>query len=235
MDGLLHWDFNPGLAVAEQVRRHFGSTVHYSPSPSSKEFFLAVTFSSASFPLSISSVGLALQCSIGGSAAGFNVTQIGDRQFWFSIASNKVGHFIYRLRDRIWPDFICRFNLYGHHQLANSRFSSDWHADHQLPEIVSRTPMAIKSTLSFLQSRAGSDVAASSELSKFAIPMMFSRPCDNDPPVSSSVPMTGLVSGEPSLRNKPLCQPDSVVHESQLKFGSFDRSGLMRRRNQSAN
>lgn len=130
MDGLLHWDFNPGLSVADQVHRRFGSTVHFSPSRNTKEFFLVVTFSSASFPLSTSSVGLALQCCIGGLASGFNVIQIGDRQFHFLVASNKVGHFIYRLKDRIWPDFICHFNLFGHHHTANARVNFDWHADH---------------------------------------------------------------------------------------------------------
>ena len=98
MEGLIHWDFNPGLKVEEQVRRRFKSTVHFSPSPTSKEFFLVVTFSSASFPLSCAFVGLALQCCIGGLASGFNVTHIGAKNFRFSVASNKVVHFIYALR-----------------------------------------------------------------------------------------------------------------------------------------
>jgi hypothetical protein len=38
----LHWDFSPGLTFADQVHRRFGSTVHFSSSPSSKEFFLVV-------------------------------------------------------------------------------------------------------------------------------------------------------------------------------------------------
>jgi hypothetical protein len=97
MDGLLHWDFSPGLAVEEQVRRRFGSSVHFSPSPGSKEFFLVVSFSSASFVLSEDSVGWALQSCIGGSQRGFNVFQLSDRRFRFSVASNKVGHFIYGL------------------------------------------------------------------------------------------------------------------------------------------
>ena len=28
------------------------------------------------------------------------------------VASNKVGHFIYGLHDRVWPDFVCHFSLY---------------------------------------------------------------------------------------------------------------------------
>lgn len=74
---LLHWDLNPGRKVADQVRSRFGSTVHFSPSRDTKEFFLVVSFSSVSFPLSVDSVGLVLQCCIGGSALGFNVQQLG--------------------------------------------------------------------------------------------------------------------------------------------------------------
>lgn len=171
MEGLLHWDLNPGLSIAEQVRHRFGSTVHFSPSSTSKEFILVVMFSSASFPLSVSSVGLALQCCIGGLALGFNVIQIGDRQFRFFVASNKVGHFIYGLKDMIWPDLICHFSLYGHHHHMNHQSNLDWHADHQLSVIVARTPMAIKSHLGFLRSSAGRDANAIAELSKFGFSM----------------------------------------------------------------
>ena len=110
MEGLLHWDFAPGLALADQVRRKFGSMVHFSPSCNRKEFFLVVTFSSASFPLNMDSVGIALQCCIGGIRFGFKVQQLNPRAFRFSMANNKVGHFIYGLKDRIWPDFICHFH-----------------------------------------------------------------------------------------------------------------------------
>jgi hypothetical protein len=45
MEGLLfHWDFSPGLAVEDQVRRRFGSSVHFSPSLGHREFFLVVSF-----------------------------------------------------------------------------------------------------------------------------------------------------------------------------------------------
>src|SRR4051812_34913323 len=106
MEGLLHWDFSPGLAIEKEVRWRFGSMVHFEPSRGSKEFFLVVSFSSATFPLTEESVGLALQCCLGGSCSGFRVFQLSDRRFRFSLASNKVGHFIYDLKDRIWPDFF---------------------------------------------------------------------------------------------------------------------------------
>ena len=76
MEGLLHWDFSPGLAVADQVRRRFGSSVHFSPDGPTKDFFLVVYFSSASFSLSEESVAIALQCFIGGLTSGLNVQHI---------------------------------------------------------------------------------------------------------------------------------------------------------------
>lgn len=90
-------------------------------------------------------MALALQSCIGGLSDGFKVVQLSDRRFWFSVASNRVGHFIYGLKDRIWPDFICHFHLfrgdlsscYGHSDLP-------WHADSELPEVGSRG-LAIKS------------------------------------------------------------------------------------------
>lgn len=112
MEGLLHWDFSPDLAVEAQVHRRFGSDVHFSPSSSSMEFFLVVTFSSASFALSEESVGIALQCCIGGDRLGFRVCQTSDRRFRFLVASKKVGHYICGLQDRVWPDFVCHFSLY---------------------------------------------------------------------------------------------------------------------------
>ena len=121
MDGLLHWDFKPGQAIADQVRRRFGSTVHFSPSNGTNEFFLVVFFSSASFPLSVEFVGIALQCCIGGSAEGFSISQLDDRKFHFSVASNRVGHFIYHLKDRISPDFVCHFSLYRPERHATPR------------------------------------------------------------------------------------------------------------------
>jgi hypothetical protein len=88
MIGLLHWDFSPGLAFEKQVRLRFGSSVHFSPSSHAKEFFLVVSFSPASFSLTEESVGLALQCCIGGDRAGFRVYRLSDRRFRFSVASN---------------------------------------------------------------------------------------------------------------------------------------------------
>ena len=147
MEGLLHWDFNPGLAVVDEVRRRFGETVHFSPSRKSKEFFLVVSFSSTSFPLSEDSVGVALQCCIGGHPKGFKVSRICDSSFRFSMAGNKVGHFIHGLKDRIWPDFICHFHLYKGGSARVYTSNDTRHADEELPELSGQRPIAIQSKL----------------------------------------------------------------------------------------
>ena len=48
-----------------------------------------VSFSSASFPLDEDSVGLALQCCIGGDRLGMKVYKLSDRRFHFFVASKK--------------------------------------------------------------------------------------------------------------------------------------------------
>jgi hypothetical protein len=57
-------------------------------------------------------VGVVLQCCLGGDRIKFNVCQLSDHRFHFSVASNRVGHFIYGFRDRVWPDFVCHFSLF---------------------------------------------------------------------------------------------------------------------------
>ena len=147
MEGLLHWDFAPGLALADQVGRKFGSTVHFSPSRDAKEFFLVATFSSASFPLTVDSVGVALQCCLGSSCVGFKVVHIHHRAFRFLVANNKVGHFIYGLKDRIWPDFICHFHLFNGRFVRYSHLLTSWYADEELTDISARKPIAVRSKL----------------------------------------------------------------------------------------
>ena len=91
------------------------------------------------------SVALALQSCIGGFSSKFRVLQLSDRRFRFSVASNRVGHFIYGLKDRIWPDFICHFHLFrGVTDPGCVRNEIGWHADSFLPD-VRFLPIAVKS------------------------------------------------------------------------------------------
>jgi hypothetical protein len=121
MDSLIHWDFSPGIKFAALVRKCFRCSIHFSPSPPrDKAFFLVASFPYASFPLSVNSVGLALQCCLGGDALGFRVVKLSDRRFRFSVSSNTVGHFIHPLESRIWHDFHCHFGLFRGNGYSNA-------------------------------------------------------------------------------------------------------------------
>jgi hypothetical protein len=146
--------------------------VHFSPSPTAKEFFLVVSFSSASFELNEESVGLALQCCIGGVRSGFGVFQTSDRIFHFSVASNKVGHFIYGgLKDHVWPDFICHFSLFRgiHPTISGFHHDQPWQNLDQDVVLAQRSPTKINPKLRVLQESARNDHSDASfiELAKF--------------------------------------------------------------------
>lgn len=211
MESLLHWDFAPRLALADQVRRKFGSTVHFSPSRDRKEFFLVVMFSSASFPLNVDSVGIALQCCIGGISSGFKVIQINSRAFRFSVANNKVGHFIYGLKDQVWPDFVCHFHLFNGLFTRAPISSGIWHADTELPEISTRRPMAISSKLGFFTQDTLSSDSSQQELSKFSlVPLSHMDFSDSNAAEASSSSMIHTVNS------------DSLIKDhAQIKFGEI--------------
>jgi hypothetical protein len=212
MDGLLHWDFSPGLAYEKQVRFWFGSLVHFSPSPRAKEFFLVVSFSSASFALTEESMGLALQCSLGGDRASFRVYHLSDRRFRFSVASNKVGHFVYGLKDRVWPDFVCHFSLFrGEHPMITGFHNlpdSTWHSSEENIVVAQRSPTKLNPSLHLLRSSAHADVSGNSikELAKFG----FNRSdLFEDSSASSS-------SSSCKIQERPLS-----LNQTGLIFGSF--------------
>jgi hypothetical protein len=114
-----------------------------------------VSFSSASFSLTEESVGLALQCCIGGDRLGFRVFKLSDQRFCFSVTSNKVGHFIYGLKDHIWPDFVCHFSLFRGVHPRKSGFYHDsdysWSSVDQNIVVAQRSPTKLHTNLSFLK------------------------------------------------------------------------------------
>ena len=128
-----------------------------------------VSFSSASFPLCEESVGLALQSCIGGTSKDFRVFKLADRRFRFSVASNHVGHFIYGLRDRIWPDFICHFSLFRGVHPSISGFHHDiaWNSSSEILAVSKRSPTAFRPNLEFLKIFFAMDRSAVKELAKF--------------------------------------------------------------------
>jgi hypothetical protein len=219
MEGLLHWDFSPGLALADQVRRRFGSSVHFSPSSPAKEFFLVVAFSFASFPLSEESVGIALQCCIGGDHAGFRVFKLSDRRFRFSLASNHVGHFIYSLKDRVWPDFVCHFSLYRGDLSACVSSSVDRAAAVWLDSYNGSgspgKPMAIRPNLDVLKRNSVAVPACSS------VDRSSSSSLNSDPvyPVNLSV-APSIKIGSFSLAI-PTHEESDQIKANSISFGKF--------------
>ena len=175
-----------------QVRRRFGSSVHFSPSLGSKEFFLVVSFSSASFPLNEESVGLALQSCIGGIAEGFIVYQLTDRRFRFSLASNRVGHFIYGLRDRIWPDFICHFSLF---RSVDPTLSGFFHLktlitpSQEILDLSQRDFTHVRPHLEVLAESAHLDHSADHEVAKFGFARPVHSPTDHPITFGSFTPV----------------------------------------------
>lgn len=123
--------------------------------------------SSAPFDLSEESVVVALQCYIGGSSPGFWVSRISDHKFRFSVASNKVEHFIYKLYDRIWPDFVCHFLLFK--PSVVDHIPSSWEDDEAIQANSVVCPMAIKPNLHALRISAQNDSSSSKELVKFGL------------------------------------------------------------------
>jgi len=88
--------FRPGLGVQSVIRQRFGLSV--SPLASSgPPFFLVASFGRCRFRLCPFSVSLILQATIGGSAVDFDVVQLADRVFRFSVTNKHVGFHVFKL------------------------------------------------------------------------------------------------------------------------------------------
>jgi hypothetical protein len=186
-----------------------------------------VSFSSASFPLTEESVGLALQCCHGGDRLGFRVYQLSDRRFRFSVASNKVGHFIYGLQDCIWLDFICHFSLFrGVHPSISSFHNGSidtWSSSEQDVVIAQRSPTKIQPKLSVLLESARNDTSGSSdlELSKFGFVKSASLNHSQTPTEPKSLIKFGSFSDPVNLEDSNMLQKRFVGINFQQKLCEF--------------
>ena len=174
------------------------------------------------------SVGLALQCCLGGEPSGFRVKKLSDRRFRFSVASNHVGHFIHHLESRIWPDFHCHFRLFRGDAFSNA-FAEDeqqfelngdgnhfgWSqsmnrhnhlpAHRRVPESLinqasDQHTVAVRTNLDFLRQSSEREKHASGDAHQFQFGSFVSVDSLNN-----------------SAKNQ-ISQADSM----QIKFGSFD-------------
>ena len=107
-------DFWPGIAFEDSIRLSLASPVCPERPGLRSAFWLVISFGRCIFKLDTNSVGFLLQASLGGFAAGFDVTQLSDRVFRFSVSSKAVGFHIYNSKciDRV--EFRAFFNLWNH-------------------------------------------------------------------------------------------------------------------------
>ncbi|CAN6195179.1 unnamed protein product [Urochloa humidicola] len=73
MEGLSDLDFGPGRDLQKVILDLFSSSVSYSASPSSHEFWLVASFGRSAIRLNVDSIGLILQAVLGGYAKDFRV------------------------------------------------------------------------------------------------------------------------------------------------------------------
>jgi hypothetical protein len=107
-------DFRPGLIFEDDIRRRFASPVCPGSPDIPSTFWLVISFGHCIFKLDSVAVGHLLQAALGGFAKGFNVSQLADRVFRFSVSSKAVGFHIYNSKciDRL--EFRAFFNLWNY-------------------------------------------------------------------------------------------------------------------------
>ena len=106
-------NFWPGLAFEDSLRLNLASSVCPVRPRLRSSFCLVVSFGRCIFKLNPDSVGHLLQAALGGFASGFEVLQLADRVFRFSVSSMAVGFHIYNLGSIERKEFRAFFNLWN--------------------------------------------------------------------------------------------------------------------------
>jgi hypothetical protein len=107
-------DFRPGLDFEDSLRLNLASSVCPARPSLLSSFWLVVSFGRCIFKLNSDSVGHLLQAALGGFTSGFEVLQLADRVFRFSVSSMAVGFHIYNSRCIDRKEFRAFFNLWNH-------------------------------------------------------------------------------------------------------------------------
>jgi hypothetical protein len=105
--------FTRGLEFEEVIRRKFGQDVNFSHGYRKRPFFLVAAFGRSNFKLDNHTVSLSLQSCFGGSAVLFQVVNLRERVFRFSVSSRSVGFEIYNSGKFIEKDFDLSIFLWG--------------------------------------------------------------------------------------------------------------------------
>jgi hypothetical protein len=106
-------DFRPSLAFEDSLRDALASSVCPARPSLRSSFWLVVSFGRYIFKLNSVSVGHLLQVALGGFAAGFEVLQLADRVFRFSVSSMAMGFHIYNSGCIERKEFMAFFNLWN--------------------------------------------------------------------------------------------------------------------------
>jgi hypothetical protein len=107
-------DFRLGINFEDSIRLRLASPVCPEHPDLPSAFWLVISFGRCIFKLDTDSVGFLLQASLVGYAAGFNVTQLSDRVFRFSVFSKAMGFHIYNSKCIDRTEFKAFFNLWNY-------------------------------------------------------------------------------------------------------------------------
>ena len=109
---ILAFNTRPGHVVEAEILRRYGSAVNGDPASKAKAFFLVLSVGRCKFRLSVTLVEHLLQAILGGFPKAFQVVQLDDRVFRFSMASQLVSFHIFNLRSFECVDFKVFFHLW---------------------------------------------------------------------------------------------------------------------------
>jgi hypothetical protein len=138
-------DFGSGLAFAESLWDALEASVCLSRPCLRSPFWLVVSFGRCIFKLNSVSVGHLLQAALGGLAEDFEVLQLADRVFRFSVSSMAVGFHIYNLGSIERKEFRAFFNLWN-------RGGPNWKHEFRLfleEEAASWSRVRVRNSLSY--------------------------------------------------------------------------------------
>jgi hypothetical protein len=109
---LANLDFWLGIVFEDSLRLCLASSVCPARPSLLSSFWLVVSFGRCIFKLNSDSVGYLLQAALRGFAAGFEVLQLSDRVFQFSVSSKAVGFHIYNSKCIDRAEFRA-FSIFG--------------------------------------------------------------------------------------------------------------------------
>jgi hypothetical protein len=105
--------FARGLKFKKDIVRKFGHEVNFYPGSRKRPFFLVATFGRTNFKLDNHTVSLSLQSCFGGSSSLFQVCNLRERVFRFTVSSRSVGFEIYNSGKISEKDFDLHIFLWG--------------------------------------------------------------------------------------------------------------------------